>query len=138
MNRYSTAQASLIFQPSVMLHSSTSSSSLLVVCLCARWCGTCRQYQPLFEAMQSEFAGRARLMWVDIEDEAELVGSLEVENFPTLLMAQGDEIRFFGPVLPHRKTLEQMIQKAIKGPLITVQDPALTAIARRCAQRHRV
>jgi hypothetical protein len=77
-------------------------------------------------------------MWVDIEDEAELVGSLEVENFPTLLMAQGDEIRFFGPVLPHRKTLEQMIQKAIKGPLITVQDPALTAIARRCAQRHRV
>ena len=88
--------------------------------------------------MQSEFAGRARLMWVDIEDEAELVGSLEVENFPTLLMAQGDEIRFFGPVLPHRQTLEQMIQKAIKGLLMTTQDPALADLARRCAQRHRV
>ena len=35
------------------------SSPLLVACLCAAWCGTCREYEPLFERLREEFSGQA-------------------------------------------------------------------------------
>lgn len=82
---------------------------LLVACLCAQWCGTCKDYAPLFEGLQAEFPG-ATFRWIDIEDESELVDPLEVEDFPTLLIASGGQARFFGPVMPHVETLKRLIQ----------------------------
>lgn len=110
---------------------SPSTPSLLVACLCAQWCGTCRDYRPLFEGMQAHFEGRARFVWVDIEDQSDLVGPVEVENFPALLMAKGSELRFFGTVLPHLSTLEQTVDRAIRGPLMLIHDPALTELLER-------
>ncbi|MFN9708235.1 MAG: thioredoxin domain-containing protein [Burkholderiales bacterium] len=109
--------------------SEASSSSLLVMGLCAQWCGTCRNYQPLFDSVRSQFAGRARFLWVDIEDHADCLGSIEVENFPTLLMACPEEIRFFGVLLPHRNILEKTIEHALHGPLVSVSDPEVLALA---------
>lgn len=82
---------------------------LLVACLCAQWCGTCKDYTPLFEGLQTEFPG-ATFRWIDIEDESDLVDPIEVENFPTLLIASAGQARFFGPVMPHVETIRRMIQ----------------------------
>lgn len=83
--------------------------SLLVACLCAQWCGTCKEYAPLFEGLQKDFPG-ARFRWVDIEDESDLVDPIEVENFPTLLIATHGQVRFFGTMTPHIDTLKRLIQ----------------------------
>ena len=45
-----------------------------------------------------------------MEDEADLLHPLDVEHFPTLLLAVGDEPRFFGPVTPQAETLERLIR----------------------------
>jgi thiol-disulfide isomerase/thioredoxin len=82
---------------------------LLVACLCAQWCGTCKDYTALFHGLQAEFPG-ATLRWIDIEDESELVDPIEVDNFPTLLIATGGQARFFGTVTPHIETLRRLIQ----------------------------
>ena len=42
----------------------------LVVCLCADWCGTCRDYRAPFEALGKELPD-AEFLWVDIEDEGD-------------------------------------------------------------------
>jgi thioredoxin 1 len=81
----------------------------IVACLCADWCGTCRDYQPLFAQLQQEFPD-VRFVWIDIEDEADLVDPIEIDNFPTLLITAGDQPRFFGTVLPHIETLRRLIQ----------------------------
>ena len=60
---------------------------LLVACLCAAWCRTCDEYEPMFEGLQHRFGKAARFVWVDIEDEDEAMGPVDVENFPTLLIA---------------------------------------------------
>ena len=83
--------------------------TLLVACLCAQWCGTCKEYQPLFHQLTEAFP-RAKFLWVDIEDEADLVDPIEVENFPTLLIATAGQARFFGTMTPSIDTLKRLIQ----------------------------
>ncbi len=85
----------------------------MVACLCAQWCGTCREYQPLFDQLQAEFP-HARFLWVDVEDEAELVDPVDVENFPTVLIARGQVPLFFGTLTPHLETLRRLIQNHIE------------------------
>lgn len=95
----------------------TSSAPLLVVCLCADWCGTCRDYRSLFEEAAQSFShtSNMRFVWVDIEDESELVDPVEVENFPTLLVSDADGVRFFGTVLPHKDTLWRLLRSERDG-----------------------
>ena len=85
------------------------SDPLLVACLCAQWCGTCKDYAALFSGLQADFPG-AVFRWIDIEDESALVDPIEVENFPTLLIASGGQARFFGTITPHIETLRRLIQ----------------------------
>ena len=86
---------------------------VLVVCLCAEWCGVCRGYSETFSQMQSRFPG-ARFLWIDVEDESNLLHPLDVENFPTLLVIVNDAPRFFGPLRPQPETLERLIRAQIE------------------------
>jgi thioredoxin-like negative regulator of GroEL len=85
-----------------------------VVCLCAEWCGTCRDYRPLM-AQVARAHPQFRFAWVDIEDHAELADAFDVETFPTLLIAGADGTRFLGPLLPHAETLARMLG-ALQAP----------------------
>ncbi|OOG47646.1 thioredoxin family protein [Polaromonas sp. A23] len=99
-----------------------------VACLCADWCGTCRDYRPVFDQMAAEHPGMP-FLWLDIEDQAALVGDLDIETFPTLLVADGAALRFAGPMLPHAGTLARLLDSLeAKGTAIPVADAALGAL----------
>lgn len=87
---------------------------LNVICLCAEWCGTCREYRPGFEGLAAHFPD-VRFAWLDIEDHAEAMGELDVENFPTVLILRNDLVLFFGTMLPHlghlRRTIETFLEQ---------------------------
>ncbi|MDM0047287.1 thioredoxin domain-containing protein [Variovorax dokdonensis] len=82
--------------------------ALWVVCLCAEWCGTCREYRPLFEQL-ARANPAMRFAWVDIEDHADIADEFDVETFPTLLIGGAQGTRFLGPVLPNAQTLARML-----------------------------
>ena len=84
---------------------------MLVICFCAAWCDTCRAYQPKFEALSESFP-QASFVWVDIEDDPALLGDVDIENFPTLMIEIGEGIKFFGTMLPHIELLERLIHSA--------------------------
>ena len=103
----------------------------LVVCLCAAWCGVCGDYRARFTQVQAKFPN-IEFRWVDIEDEADLLHPLDVEDFPTLLLAVGDEPRFFGPLTPQLEMLERLVRAQIQdagAPALT--DPAVVALLGR-------
>jgi thiol-disulfide isomerase/thioredoxin len=107
---------------------------LRVVGLCAQWCGVCRDHAALFERASADFAGRAEFTRIDIEDEAALLDDVEVENFPTLLIARGDRVLFFGTITPHAQTLTRLVQGALAGELESQTDaPEIDALAQRVA-----
>lgn len=80
-----------------------------VICLCAEWCGTCREYRVAFDALAGAVRG-AQFRWLDIENEAEALGDLDVENFPTLFIARGGSVLFYGTMLPHISHLERLLE----------------------------
>jgi thiol-disulfide isomerase/thioredoxin len=90
-----------------------SNREFLVACLCAAWCDTCVAYRPGFVAMAERFP-RAEFRWVDIEDDAEAVEEIEVENFPTILVRRGGETLFQGVLLPHHSHLERLLQELMR------------------------
>ena len=80
----------------------------LIVCLCAEWCGVCREFRSGFE----EVAGRFPTLqgyWLDIEEHADAVGDLEVENFPTLLIKRRQWVLFYGSMPPAAEHLRRTL-----------------------------
>ena len=104
---------------------------LLVACLCAAWCDVCTNYRATFDGLADEFGVRARFVWVDIEDDEQALGGVDVVDFPTLLLASQDRIRFFGPVAPHAGTTRQLVTRALQDQLGLTFDPALAGLPAR-------
>ncbi len=122
-------------QPPALASPAPTPPALLVACLCAEWCGTCREYKPLFAQLAQEFPG-TQFLWVDIEDQADLVDPVEVDDFPTLLLATHGQPVFFGMVTPHVDTLRRLVQNhALPVPdgRPLAQAPALQALVQRLA-----
>jgi len=82
--------------------------TLLVACLCAQWCGTCRDYRAGFDRLADRYPNIC-FVWIDIEMNADRFDDLDVENFPTILIEDGFTPRFFGTVLPHHSIVERML-----------------------------
>lgn len=92
------------------------SSAWTVVCLCAEWCGTCRDYRAAF-ARRAAQRDDAVHVWLDIEDDSDWLGDIDVETLPTLLVLHGDRPMFFGPVLPHMDVVDRTLRAlAENGP----------------------
>ena len=87
----------------------TGEGSWQVVCLCAAWCGVCRQYEAEFQSLAIKFPG-VRFSWMDVEEQEAVVGDLDVETFPTLLVANGEQAIFLGPLLPQISVLDRLLQ----------------------------
>ncbi len=88
-----------------------------VVCLCAAWCRLCHDYETVFERVLRLFAEEepaARWEWIDIEDEAELIGDIDIETFPTVLIFDDQRVLFAGPLTPHPETLARILRSALR------------------------
>ena len=113
------------------MHEPAGDDPLLVACLCAAWCRTCGDSRVTFDALAAEFGAATHFLWVDIEDDEAVLGSVDVVDFPTLLLAHGDTIWFFGPVTPHPQAARQLLQRALQGQLGTVAAATLEGLPER-------
>ncbi|HEX5739507.1 MAG TPA: thioredoxin family protein [Hydrogenophaga sp.] len=104
--------------------------SLSAVCLCAEWCSTCRDWRAVIMQVAREFEG-VRWRWLDIEDEADLLDELDIdiETFPTMLLARGEQVLFFGPIPAQAEVLARLVGSLQGGsgsaPGLTEQGAAL-------------
>jgi thioredoxin 1 len=85
-----------------------------VICLCAQWCGVCREWRQAFDAAAADHPG-VRFAWVDVEDEADAMGDVDVETFPTVLVAPAGRPLFFGPVLPTAGQFKRLLE-TVRAP----------------------
>jgi thioredoxin 2 len=61
----------------------------VVVDLWAEWCGPCRMVSPALEALARQFAGRIKLVKVNVDLAPNLAQRFGVQGIPTLLFMRG-------------------------------------------------
>ena len=94
-----------------------------VVCLCAAWCGVCRQYESDFLSLRAKYP-QVLFAWIDVEEREDVVGDVDVETFPTLLIGCGDKPMFLGPLLPQIKVLDRLLASLLEGQSASASMPS--------------
>ena len=114
----------------------STASQLVVVSFCAAWCDTCNEFRAAYERIAAARPHTA-FVWLDIEDDAAVVGDIDVENFPTLAVYRGAVPVHFGVSLPHESTVARLIDAlarsgdAMRGaPTAVTELPALMTALR--------
>ena len=95
--------------------SADAQSDWWVICLCADWCGVCREWRDAFTQAAAAHP-ELRFAWVDVEDEADAMGDVDIETFPTVLIAREGKPLFFGPVLPSGTQFTRLIASLQDAP----------------------
>jgi thioredoxin 2 len=63
-----------------------------LVDLWAPWCGPCRMVSPALENLAHEFAGRVKLVKVNVDESPRLAQRFGVQGIPTLLVVRGADV----------------------------------------------
>ena len=112
------------------MSSAVPAGRVWLACLCAAWCRTCDAYEAVLREVAAEFPGLAP-RWIDIEDEADLVGDCDIETFPTIALVDERRVRFFGPLAPQPDTLRRVLRSALAEGAGVAAAPEVEAFAQR-------
>jgi thioredoxin reductase (NADPH) len=104
--------------------------ALVVVCLCAAWCDSCRAFRATYEALAERDAS-AVYVWLDVEDDADVVGDVDIETFPTLAVYRGERLLHYGVSLPQAATVARVIAAAAQRGERAADAPAPIAAVPR-------
>jgi thioredoxin 1 len=118
---------------------SNTASPWWVICLCAEWCNVCRSWRAAFDEAAA-LHPQLRFAWIDVEDEADAMGEVDIETFPTVLVARGGQPLFFGPVQPSAAQLTRLLaslkhtgtDEAVSGQAVSSEAGPLLARLQAC------
>ena len=77
----------------------------------AAWCGPCRMIAPTVEALAGEYAGKAKVAKVNVDENQTTPTQYNVRGIPTLLLFKGGKVQEQIVGAASRDAIENMIKK---------------------------
>ncbi len=59
----------------------------------APWCGPCRIVGPTLEEVATEYGPRAKVVKVNVDEEQQVAGKLDIRAIPTVILFKGGEAK---------------------------------------------
>ena len=59
----------------------------------APWCGPCRMVGPVLEEVAEDYAGKAKVVKVNVDEERQVAGALGVQSIPTIALFHNGEVK---------------------------------------------
>jgi len=81
----------------------------------AEWCGPCKMIAPVLDELATEYAGKAKIAKVNIDDHQDLAGQFGIRSIPTLLIFKGGQVVEQSVGLKSKKDLKASLDRAIAG-----------------------
>jgi putative thioredoxin len=86
----------------------------------APWCAPCRALTPVLEKLEREYAGRFKLVKVNVDENQELAEALQVRSIPAVFaFRDGKPLAHFLGALPESQ-VRAFIERALPSPFIEV------------------
>jgi thioredoxin 1 len=79
----------------------------------APWCGPCRAIAPIVDDLANEYAGRLKVVKINVDDNPQTPARYGVRGIPNLLIIKGGQVK------------EQIVGAVPKGHLVKAVDGAL-------------
>jgi thioredoxin 1 len=79
----------------------------------AEWCAPCKAIAPALDELSGEFAGKLKIVKVDVDTNPELAGKYNVRSIPTLLLIKGGTVQ-----MQHTGALTKAALKSKIEPLL--------------------
>ena len=76
----------------------------------AEWCEPCKAIAPYVDAIAEEYAGKLKVLKVNVDKQATIAARYGVMNIPTLILFKGGEVaeRIAG-ALPKQRIVERLL-----------------------------
>lgn len=79
----------------------------------AQWCGPCKMIAPALDELAESYAGRAKVVKIDIDQNRATAMKYHVRSIPMLLLFKGGQVQATQIGAVGKAQLGQMIEKAL-------------------------
>jgi len=69
-----------------------NSNEPVLVDFWAEWCGPCRQMGPTIDIIASEYAGKAKVGKLNVDEHGQIAMRYNIKGIPTLLLFKGGKV----------------------------------------------
>lgn len=59
----------------------------------APWCGPCRMVGPVLEEVAADYAGRAKIVKVNVDEERQVAGGMGIRSIPTIALFNRGKVK---------------------------------------------
>jgi thioredoxin 1 len=91
------------------------SSEPVVVDFTATWCPPCKMLSPVLDQVSQKFAGRAKIVKVDIDENSELATKFGVQTIPNLIFFRDGQVVGQAVGYMNESQLSSKIEDVIAG-----------------------